>query len=240
MQSDYNHEKNSNLLSSSRWPPSHSERKNKKQEEKYVCWWLSVSPDTETDPTSRWYAVWLQPWPVHCNIGLLQVESIECQKDHQIDRFEHLEVWLSQMKKNEVNKKLWGYHTEKLTSILNTFLTRRVHLLPGNQPIQHIFVRRQIWKPRNFIKQIRLIFDVWHSQHKAGLENSCGENSIMLISRPLSRHQICQKANRVMIKTLGQYFKHLKLDERRPSHHRDPCQLDLSWLPASKNSVKAV
>ena len=61
---------------------------------------------------------------------LLQV-SIEC--DRQIDRFEHLLG--VEMKKNE-------YKTRHELISIFTFLPRS--LLPGNQPIQHKFVRRQI------------------------------------------------------------------------------------------------
>ena len=62
----------------------------------YVCWWLSVSPDTEeTDFQMKQSDYNNDPFS---NL-LLQV-SIEC--DHQINRFEHLDVlkWRKNNKKS--------------------------------------------------------------------------------------------------------------------------------------------
>ena len=60
----------------------------------------------------------------------------------------------------------------------------------------------------------------------------------MLTSHPYRDTKSAKWQTKSRKKTLDQYFKHLKLDERRPSYRRDPCQLDLSWLSASKTQSR--
>ena len=102
---------------------------------------------------------------------LLQV-SIEC--DHQINRFEHLDM--SKWRKKNNKKPIYWVN-------INYHIPSQENLPPGNQLNRHIFVLRQI--RTNYIKQIRLTFDAWHPQHKAGQENPGWDNSYMLISRPI-------------------------------------------------------
>ena len=60
----------------------------------------------------------------------------------------------------------------------------------------------------------------------------------MLTSHPYRDTKSAQWQTKSRNKTLDQYFKHLKLNERRPSYRRDPCQLDLSWPSASQTQSR--
>ena len=101
-----------------------------------------LSPRTPRRPTTRWYSL---TTTFTCAATCCSRWGIECDCPNQ-------QIWASisvEMKKKEYNP-------------ISTFLPRS--LLPGNQQIQHILVRGQI--RQNVIKQIRSIFDVWHSQHR--------------------------------------------------------------------------